>query len=209
MNDQNDEDSDHSEVVRLMREARDKSRGYSEYWEWKLDKRQAELHAAHVIANYLLLNSHQEEGKVSLNIVERDPPDALMIMADGRRIGIEITELVDEKAIKRAHRSKRERLSLDFDCAHWDSDRTRQFLVAQITAKDNKLAAVAAAYDELLLVVVTDETMIDEPTAAAAVSNISVSTCFLDRAFLVLSYHPAADTLIFPDGCPVFPIELI
>jgi hypothetical protein len=54
MNDQNDGASDHSEVVKLMRQARDKSRGYSEFWEWKLDKRQAELQAAQVSYSELL-----------------------------------------------------------------------------------------------------------------------------------------------------------
>jgi hypothetical protein len=196
-----------SEIIRLMREARHKSRGYAEYWEWAIDKRQAELHAARVLSNYLLRDCQRDE-KARLEIIENDPPDALLILANGCRIGIEVTELVDEKAIRKAHRKKRTGLPFDYDCANWNSNRATQSLLSQIAAKDAKLASASKAYDELLLVIVTDETMIDEFTAAQAVSGVSISTRFLDRAFLVLSYHPAADKLIFPDGCPIFPIEL-
>ena len=41
-----DEDA---EILRLMREAIHKSRGYASYWEWKLDKQQPELHADELI----------------------------------------------------------------------------------------------------------------------------------------------------------------
>jgi hypothetical protein len=196
-----------SEIVRLMREARHKSRGYAEYWEWAIDKRQAELHAARVLSNYLL-RDHQRGEKARLEIIENDPPDTLLVLANGRRIGIEVTELVDEKAIRKANRKKRAGLPFDYDCANWNSNRATQSLLSQIAAKDVKLASASEAYDELLLVIVTDETMMDESTAALAVSGVSISTRFFDRAFLVLSYHPAADKLIFPDGCPIFPIEL-
>ena len=42
-----DEDA---QIVGLMREAIEKSRGYASYWEWKPDKRQAEIHAAQVLS---------------------------------------------------------------------------------------------------------------------------------------------------------------
>jgi hypothetical protein len=207
MNIQNDKASNESEIVRLMREARHKSRGYAEYWEWAIDKRQAELHAAGVLANFLS-NADRVDGKFGVESVDNDPPDALLMLANGRRVGIEVTELVDEKAIRKAHRRKRANLSLDFDFANWDSGRATKSIHELIERKDKKLAPVSGVYDELLLAVVTDETMIDDATAAQAVKDIVVSTRFISRAFLILSYHPAADKAVFPDGCPIFPIEL-
>jgi hypothetical protein len=200
--------SNESEIVRLMREARHKSRGYAEYWEWAIDKKQAELHAARVLTNFVL-NTSRDVGKISIEIVENDPPDVLLTLSNGHRVGIEVTELVDEKAIRNAHRRKRLGLAVDYAFADWGKSRATKSLLSRITVKDKKLASAAGLYDELYLAIVTDETMMDESAANQAVSDLQISTRFLDRAFLILSYHPAADKSIYPDGCPIFPIKLV
>jgi hypothetical protein len=48
------DDEEWTEVVRLIREARQKSRGYAEYWEWSIDRSRVELDAACVLRNFLV-----------------------------------------------------------------------------------------------------------------------------------------------------------
>jgi hypothetical protein len=79
----------------LIREASAKSRGYAEYWEWRIDRSLTEEHAAHVLANFLTQKSELPRGTVAL--FRPDPPDVLLTGEDGSRIGIEVTELVDGK----------------------------------------------------------------------------------------------------------------
>ena len=74
--------------------------------------------------------------------------------------------------------------------------------------KDRKLVAHAQNYDELLLAFVTDEGMIDSRLAAAVAGRIHSDTRYIDRAFMILSYDPNADELIFPDRCPIFELEI-
>jgi hypothetical protein len=44
------DDPDWNEIMSLIREASAKSRGYAEYWEWRIDRSLTEEHAAHVLA---------------------------------------------------------------------------------------------------------------------------------------------------------------
>jgi hypothetical protein len=88
------------EILRLMREAMEKSRGYASYWEWKLDKRQPELHAAQVLARFLFPGR-----SYSVSSVTNDPPDALLQIGSSR-YGVEVTEIVDRKAVERAAKRK-------------------------------------------------------------------------------------------------------
>ncbi|MGB8749784.1 MAG: hypothetical protein WCD54_28030, partial [Pseudolabrys sp.] len=104
-----DEDA---EILRLMREAIHKSRGYASYWEWKLDKQQPELHAARVLSRFLF---HDQDYSVST--VTNDPPDAVVQLGT-RRSGIEVTEIVDQKAVERASKRKKQGLPVEYDWAN-------------------------------------------------------------------------------------------
>ena len=194
-----DEDA---EILRLMREAIHKSRGYASYWEWKLDKQQPELHAARVLSRFLF-----RDQDYSVSSVTNDPPDAVVQLGT-RRYGIEVTEIVDQKAVERASKRKKQGLPVEYDWANWNSDRLYEALEQGLVTKDRKLATHAQNYDELLLAFVTDEGMIDSRLAAAVAGRIHSDTRYIDRAFMILSYDPNADELIFPDRCPIFELEI-
>ena len=194
-----DEDA---EILRLMRQAIEKSLGYASYWEWKLDKRQAELHAAQVLSRFLF------PGKdYSVSSVVNDPPDALVHIGS-RRYGIEVTEIVDRKAIERAAKRKRQGLPIEYDWADWNADRLVNSLKDGISRKDQKLSKTSHDYDELLLAFVTDETMIYPELVAAVIGSVRANPKHIDKAFVILSYHPAADSSLFPDKCVIFEIAL-
>jgi hypothetical protein len=81
---------DAAEIIRLLEENRKRDRGYESYGQWPLDKTVAELHHARILATALATI----RGQPVTRLVSRgkgDPPDCCATMADGFRIGIELT----------------------------------------------------------------------------------------------------------------------
>jgi len=193
---------DDPEIVNLMRQALERSRGYASYWEWKLDKRQPELHAAQVLGRFLFPDIEH-----SVSTIVNDPPDAV-IKLGSRRYGIEVTEIVERQAIERAAGRKSLGFPVEYDWGDWNRDRLFLALSNGILAKDQKLAKSAHHYEELLLVFVTDEPMIYPELVTSVLETLPMETRYIDRAFVILSYHPAADPSMFPDRCPIFEIPI-
>jgi hypothetical protein len=51
--------------------------------------------------------------------------------------------------------------------------------------------------------------MIYPQLVASVLEALRIDTQLINRAFVILSYEPAADPTLFPDRCPVFEISLI
>lgn len=200
------DDPDHSEVMRLIREAIAKRRGYADFFDWPPAPRLAERGVAQHVCNFLVNRGDIQAGQVSL--VDKDPPDVLCVTGDGLRIGIEVTELVNSEVVARARFLKEQGQEFIGLLANWTSDTIAQELADRIRVKDGKLARAHGAYDKLLLAVYTDEPMIDEALARPAVAKRTFSAESISSAFFVLSYHPRADKTVFPDGYPILPISI-
>jgi hypothetical protein len=68
----------------------------------------AELHAARVLHKFLVAAGKMVSGSLtSLTKLQADRPDVLLETVNGRRIGIEVTELLDPDAVKRHRMSGR------------------------------------------------------------------------------------------------------
>lgn len=86
--------------LELMRAAREKARVYADHFGWATNRDIEEWGVGTALAESL------ENENISLfkNIKRRgrqnDPPDCEALDVDGRRIAIEVTELVDGKAIQ-------------------------------------------------------------------------------------------------------------
>jgi hypothetical protein len=201
------DDPELSEIVRFIREARAKSREYADYWEWAIDRPRAELHAGRVLREFLARSGEEVSGRLSH--VKPDPPDVLLTTAKGRRLGIEVTELVSAEAVKRARYRKQHGGEITYDWAEWTPASVADELRRLVRVKDGKLSNVADSYDELLLAITADEPLINEALAREAVARCQPFVEWIGRAFLLASYHPQADTDVYPDGCPVLPISLM
>jgi hypothetical protein len=182
------------------------SRGHADYWEWPRNRPGGEVNAARILYNFLSLSDDQIRGKLSP--VSSDPPDVLLCTDAGRRIGIEDTELVDPDAIKATKLQKKQGLSVQELWPVWTLHEMAQMLTARIQLKDAKLSRVVTEYDELWLVIKTDEGMITEAFAASAIKQLIVSVKHLSKAYLLVGYHPSSDKSKYPDGCAVIPIAL-
>jgi len=205
-----DDDLDLEEVGRLLREAVRKSRGYATWWEYA-PKRSLEEHGA---AQTLLRYLARESMSGKLILPDRDPPDLVLEREDGGRIGIEVTELVDEAVVERfrylsKNRDRQPTPGLAFgESAEWPEERISDKLDEILFKKDRKLLNIRQNFDAIVLAITTDEPEIDEPKASRVISAYQGSADSIDRAFLMLGYDPRADKEIFPDGCPIFEISL-
>ena len=183
-----------------------KSRGYASYWEWASDRKLEELGVGDALVRHLSLSEGLEVRFV--RCLEYDPPDIEMITADGRRVGIEVTELVDEKAAQRARFAKRTGEGAS-SWAHWDTLKLASELAVRIAKKEEKLAHCRGHFDEIILAIPTDEPMITLDMAVTACATARCNTQNIDRTFLLLGYHPNHTSVEYPQGIAVLEIRPI
>jgi hypothetical protein len=194
------------EIVDLMRRASAKNRGYAEYWAWPLDRKLEEEHVASALVHFLTTKNELANGV--LTSWTPDPPDVLLTTHDGIRVGIEVTELVDSKMAKLHRQLKEQGQPISYEWAPWTPDSIATELSTKVAVKDWKLRKTKGDFDTLLLAIFTDEPIIDDVIGRRAVMLSRAVADVIDRAFLILSYHPQADEAQFPDRCPVLEIPL-
>ena len=99
MTDLENEELDWDEVVAIIHEAQKKSRGYATYWEWAPERSRAEVGVAQALGDFLM----HSEGRswASIQSIADDPPDVLLRCTSGARVGVEVTDLVDEDSAQR------------------------------------------------------------------------------------------------------------
>src|SRR5450432_4148668 len=97
-----EEDPDIVEALRLMREAISKRRGYADYYEWPLDRGVGELGVAQELNAALTAAGRPLATSIASRGPGQDPPDCEGVDLNGKRLAIEVTELVDPEAIKAA-----------------------------------------------------------------------------------------------------------
>jgi hypothetical protein len=167
------------------------------------------------VASVLTRFLFDEDAVDTLTFPDQDPPDVVLPVA-GRRIGIEVTEIIDPNAVKTARFLKEKRdgwspkdlAMADWPWPEWTDDRLQRAIATAIAIKDRKLTGAAAVYNELYLAMATDEPDIDFDQAARVVATLDASAANIGRAFLLLGYNPGVDKVTYPDGCPVFELRL-
>lgn len=202
------------EVLRLLELARNRGRGYADFWQWPPNKRMAEWHIAKTLLRFLTADGHDDVA--SLESAERDPPDCVAILRNGLRVGIEVTELVNTKMVEaHANRMAAERRgkapnpakAIDPDrVALWGISELREAIIRAIGTKD--VPAHEGPYDQYLVVLHTDEDTITHSVVSDALLGLGIWTTHIDRAFVLLSYDPSVAER-FPDGCPVVEVPLL
>lgn len=114
-----------------------------------------------------------------------DPPDCEALDAEGRRIAIEVTELVDEGAVRRAAKA------LPTAPVQWDATKLQAALGRLLTKKDIRERLKDGPWDEYIVVIYTAESLLDESDARALLSaHRFTPPKSVDRAYLSLDYKP-------------------
>jgi hypothetical protein len=116
-----------------------------------------------------------------------DPPDCEALDAGGKRIAIEVTELVDGRAIER-YKSGRV-----YDWADWSREKFLSALSKRIADKGERYGKLKDSPYEggYVVLVYTDEPMLPRETVKAFLDG-QAFLCHhgVSRAFLLLSYEP-------------------
>lgn len=131
------------------------------------------------------------EGHNLTNVVSNpnDPPDCFATVGD-RRVGIELVELVDAKALANAKNGVSSyAISGQFLETQWDHDRFKVELNAVIDRKDAKYAAKNLIFDCLLVHTGEPWLMPNDVEGWLADTTFSPRASF-GCVYLLMSYHP-------------------
>ncbi|ESS69431.1 hypothetical protein MGMO_134c00060 [Methyloglobulus morosus KoM1] len=188
-----------TEIFDLITEARNKARGYAGFFGWSSDR---DIEEWGVVT--CLVESLEREGEILFTSLKRrgrpnDPPDCEALNFDWKRVAIEVTELVDEKAIKNY------KSGAIHEYANWDKTKFIESLQKLLSRKDSKYPKLKEPpYDGGYIVVVhTDEEMLDRITVEAYLARHKFENIkYVTRAFLLLSYDPSIEM------CPYYELKL-
>jgi hypothetical protein len=159
-------------------------RGYSDFFTWPVDRQLEEWAIAEALkeslekSNAAFFNSLIARGRGN------DPPDCEAVLLGGGKLGIEVTELVDPQAIL-AYKNGDTRQQ-----AEWDETKLVNALSRRLKVKDIAAANVKGGpYDSYVLLIHTDEPMLDYDYLNPLLSGVQFPACqLINRAFLLMSY---------------------
>jgi hypothetical protein len=186
------------EILHLMREARKKARGYADFFGWGSDR---DIEEWGVVTS--LAESLENDGKNIFFSLKRrgrpnDPPDCEARDTNGNRIAIEVTELVDGKAIQ-AYKS-----GAVYEWADWDKEKFTTSLQSLILRKDSRFTELKEPPYEggYFVVIFTDEPMLDRSTVESYLEGYKFKKPeYLTKAFLLVSYDPSLER------CPHYDLQ--
>ena len=186
------------EILHLMREARNKARGYADFFGWGSDR---DIEEWGVVTS--LAESLESDGKNIFSSLKRrgrpnDPPDCEARDNDDNRIAIEVTELVDGKAIQ-AYKA-----GAVYEWADWDKNKFITSLELLLSRKDSRFPELKEPpYDGGYFVVIfTDEPMLDRSTVESYLQGHNFKKPeYLTKAFLLMSYDPGVEK------CPHYELQ--
>lgn len=166
----------------LIKQSIKKNRGYASYFEWP-DKDQKEVGVTLCLFESLEKNTGELYSGLFARGEGNDPPDCEAKNNIGEKIGIEVTELVDENGIKN-HISGN-----TYDWAEWNKEKLLNKIQERILAKDKPNKVKGGPYSKYILLIHTDEP--DLPYKKA--KELLKGTKFLplqviDEIFLLFSY---------------------
>jgi len=172
-----DEWPSQTELAAMLRDVIDQKRGYAGFWDFP-DRERAELGVAEELVPSLDLSAPWCLRSRGLG---NDPPDCEAEDAEGRRIGIEVTELVDPD-----YASGREAGSAD-----WDREETLDAIRTRLARKDSPTELKGGPYDLYVLIMYTDEDMLSPNQLRRLLDDSTFGPCSLiDQAWIVTSYVP-------------------
>jgi len=175
--------SDENNTAQALDQVKQKKRGYSDFFAWPVDRQLEEwaivdsLKESLEKANAGFFNSLRARGRGN------DPPDCEAILYEGGKLGIEVTELVDPVAImayKNGDTSQQ---------AEWSEDKLIKSIAHRLKAKDVSTNLKGGPYDVYMLVIHTDEPILNFDYTHPILSEYPFKFySLISRAFLLMSY---------------------
>ena len=188
---------DEAEIRALMRAARERSRGYADFFGWAIDRDFEESGVLSSLAESMAADGVLFYENIKSRRRPNDPPDCEATDSDGARVAIEITELVDNDAI-RAFKQGRV-----YVWADWPREKFISSLADRIAAKDKRYPHLKEQpyVGGYVVVVFSDEPALTRSTVQEYLKDHDIPRpAHISRAILILSYGPAIQR------CPYFEI---
>lgn len=187
------------EVDAEILEAFRRNRGYAGFFEWSLDRDLAEYGAVESLAESLDANGSSFFSELTIRGRGNDPPDLEARDRQGQRIAIEVTELVDGKAIQAYIDGQKH------EVAEWPKEAFLLSLHTLLRAKNDRFPKLKGAPypGGYVIVVFTDEAFLPRVTVEQHLAGHEFTNLQnVDRAFLLLSYDPSIK------GYPYFELNI-
>lgn len=163
-------------------------RNHADYFNWH-DKEIQEIGIG--LHFFQKLEEISEEYLVEIKNAE-DPPDVKVVTNTGKTIGIEITELVDQKAIEYKIKNDSRYAGR---VVGWNKENTINATTNIITKKDYLCGKVPNTYDTLVLLIFTDEPKLPSDTLKKYFEGHNwPETKSFDKVYVLTGYEPQHGT---------------
>jgi hypothetical protein len=191
-----------AEIARLLREARDRSRGYADFFLWSTDRDLEEWGVATALAESMNLRGAPLLIDIKSRGRQNDPPDCEAKDRNAKRVAIEVTELVEGMAIH--HHKKAMAAGVAPEWAEWSREKFLSLLANRLDEKDKRFPHLKdAPYSGGYVVLVhTDEPELRKELVASFLQGFVARVQYITRALLLLSYDPSVEM------CPYFEVPL-
>lgn len=172
-----------NDEIKLLREAIMKQRGYADFFGWP-DRPVMERGIVAELFSALQRDAGVSFSNLRSRGVGHDPPDCEATDATGAVVGIEVTELVDELAIREARNRN------PYHWADWPPERLVAAIREKVLRKGGALPK-GGPYSRYLLVVHTDEPILSHAFVEKALAGQLFSGAgVISEVYLLLSYDP-------------------
>lgn len=178
---------DERAIYEAMHAAREKARGYADFFGWATNRDLEEQSIAGHLAESLEANNALFFSQIKIRGRGNDPPDLEAVDLQGRRIAIEVTELVDGKAIQ-AYKA-----GGHYDWAEWNQTKFLSSLTGLLQAKNARFPNLKdGPYPGGYLVIVfSDEPELQSSTVETFLAGHTFPELKnMSKAILLLSYEP-------------------
>ena len=183
-----EEDNNEQEMDALAEAFRKKMRGANDYWFWR-DKPEMEIGAVQEVLS-----------KVGVRVQKlrpgTNPPDCEGLL-QGKRTGIEVTELVHRPTLEKSIKGEHQYFL-------WDRESLLTELELIIERKDNPRNLKDGPYEHYILVIITDEFVLGYHDVSQYLEGAIFRCKMITDAYLGLSYDPTHEG----GSCPVFKLSL-
>jgi len=179
-------EDDERAIVAAMRAARAQARGYADFRLWPPDRDLEEWGVANTLRESAERRGEDIFRDLRMRGRGNDPPDCQALDLWGQPIAIEVTELVDPRAIVSFKHGGA------YDWADWTQSKFLEALQHRLSAKDGRRPSLKGGpYAKYFVVVHTDEPLLTFESASLWLNDFAIAGApNIDRAFLLLSYEP-------------------
>jgi len=182
-----------SQMMQYVKKMKEMPRNHASFFEWP-DKSIKEIGITQDL--FTILEEYSEDYLVNVMPGE-DPPDVKVITSKGKTVGIEVTELVNQKAIE--YQIKNDPRYYE-EVVSWSKSSFNKKLSDIIFKKNILCENKGGNYDELSLLIFTDEPELDSDTIKSYLEGADLgSPKNFKNVYILTGYEPekSGKVLIF------------